>query len=162
MLPLGSVVPPYGTLSFLLLFPLSLLYDWRQPDALLLPIVFAMLCAYAAAWLEQYQRELMDDASDRVQCWCAGAPGGMVPGRAILYSILGRALAQYCLYVVCFLVFTALGPLLSRVGAQWFPPVSWAMFYAAAMTGAVFGLRIRRTYVTLLISLLALTLLMLL
>ena len=84
VLPLGSVVPPYGTLSFLLLFPIAELYDWRQPDMLLLPIVFAMLCAYMAAWLEQYQREVMDDASERVQCWCTAAAGGMRPGRAIL------------------------------------------------------------------------------
>ena len=160
VLPLGSVVPPYGTLSFLLLFPIAELYDWRQPDMLLLPIVFAMLCAYMAAWLEQYQREVMDDASERVQCWCTAAAGGMLPGRAILYSILGRAGAQYALYVVCFLILTAIGPLLARVGAQWFPSVSWAMFYAAAMAGAVLGLRLRRTYAILLVSLIIVGLLM--
>lgn len=160
VLPLGSVVPPYGTLSFLLLFPLAGLYDWRQPDVLLLPIIFAMLCAYVAAWLEQYQRALMDDTSARVQRWCSSPAEGILPGQAILYSILVRAVAQYALYVVCFLILTALGPLFARVGSHWFPAVSWAMLYAAAMTGAVFGLRIRRTYAILALSLILLGLVM--
>ncbi len=160
VLALGSVVPPYGTLSFLLLFPLAVLYDWRQPDVLLLPVAFAMLCAHAAAWLEQQQRQLMDDASERVQLWCAGDAGGTLPGRAILYSILVRAGAQYALYIVCFLLMTALGPLFARIGAEWFPSVSWAMFYAAAMAGAVLGLRIRRAYAVLAAALIILGLLM--
>ena len=152
VLPLGSVVPPYGTLSFLLLFPVALLYGWRQPDTLLLPIVFSMLCASGASRLEQYQRELLNGVSDRVQRWCTGA-GGMPPARAILCGVLIRAGAQYGLYMLCFLMLTALGPLLARTGAQWFPSARWAVFYAAALTGSVLGLRIRGTYVILLASL---------
>ena len=138
VLPLGSVVPPYGTLSFLLLFPLALLYGWRQPDTLLLPIVFSMLCASVASRLEQCQRELPCDTHST---------------RAILCGVLIRAGAQYGLYMLCFLMLTALGPLLARTGAQWFPSASWAVFYAAALTGSVLGLRIRGTYVILLASL---------
>lgn len=152
VLPLGSVVPPYGTLSFLLLFPLALLYDWRQPDVLLFPIIFSMLCAYTASWLEQYQRERMNEASERVHCWCSDACGGMLPGRAILYSVAIRAVTQYVLYVLCFLLLAAMGPPLARAGARHFPSASWAIFYAAALGGSVLGLRIRSTYAILVVS----------
>ena len=43
VLELGSVVPPFGSLSFLLLFPLAVHFGLNQPGELLLPLILVML-----------------------------------------------------------------------------------------------------------------------
>ena len=46
MLELGSVVPPFGSLSFLLLFPLASHFGLNRPGPLLLPLILVILAAY--------------------------------------------------------------------------------------------------------------------
>lgn len=108
-----------------------------------------MLCALAAARLEQRRRERQDAVSERVLLWCGDQEAGQSPATAVRRGIVGRASEQAILYMACFCALTAAGPALSAAGSTILPDFSWAMIYAASMTGAVFGLRIRRAYAVL-------------
>lgn len=149
ILALGAVLPPQGTLSFLLLLPLARMHGWSEPQELLLPIAAAMLCALASARLEQRRRERQDAVSEQVLLWCGDQGAGRSPDSAVFRGVVGRAAEQAVLYVACFCILAAAGPTLSAAGDSILPDFSWAMIYAASMTGAVFGLRIRRAYAVL-------------
>ncbi|WP_363315625.1 PTS sugar transporter subunit IIC [uncultured Desulfovibrio sp.] len=150
VVPLGSVVPPQGVLSFLLMFPLVRLYGWSAPGALLLPLLLAVLAAYAAAFAERSQRVLLNRIMPAVEGYCRTGRG-CAPGHALLLGISLRACWQFALYLICFvgltLVFEGLdsqrrGPLLRNI--------NWPMMYVAAMLGAVLSLRVRKAYSVLL------------
>lgn len=153
VVPLGSVVPPQGVLSFLLLFPLARHYGWSAPGALLLPLLLAVLAAYAAAFAERSQRVLLNRIMPAVETYCRTGHG-CSPGGALLLGAGLRACWQFALYLLCFallaLVFEGLdsqrrGPLLLTI--------NWPMMYVTAMLGAVLSLRIRKAYSVLLAGL---------
>lgn len=146
ILALGLLVPPYGTLGFLLLFPVALQNNWSSPNYLFLPLLFCMFCAYLASSLEQYQRQLHNIVAVQVVEWCRNPLRGWSPSLAIAYSVILRALSQGLLYIACFFILNLFGPYLVDLGAKYLPNVTWGMFYAAAITGAVLSLRIRRAY----------------
>ena len=153
VVPLGSVVPPQGVLSFLLMFPLARQYGWSAPGALLFPLLLAVFAAYAAAFAERSQRVLLNHVMPAVEDFCRTGRG-CPPSGALLLGIGLRACWQFILYLCCFvllaLVFEGLdsqrrGPLLRTI--------NWPMMYVAAMMGAVLSLRVRRSYSVLLASL---------
>lgn len=153
VVPLGTVVPPQGTLSYLLLFPLARLYGWSAPGPLLLPILLAVLAAYGAALLERSERVFLNGLMPPVEQYCLTGKG-LSPGSALLLGALLRAILQLALYMVSFValavVFEGLdshrrGPLLLVI--------TWPMMYATAMLGGVLSLRVRRAYAVLLAAL---------
>lgn len=153
VVPLGSVVPPQGVLSFLLMFPLARHYGWSAPGALLLPLLLAVLAAYAAAFAERSQRIVLNRIMPNVESF-SRTGRGCPPGGALLLGAGLRACWQFALYLLCFallaLVFEGLdsqrrGPLLRTI--------NWPMMYVAAMLGAVLSLRVRKAYGVLLASL---------
>lgn len=154
IVPLGNVVPPQGTLSYLLLFPLARLYGWSAPGPLLLPILLAVLAAYGAALLERSQRVFLNGLMPPVEQYCLTGRG-LSPGYALLLGALLRAGLQWVIYMTCFIalaiVFDGLdshrrGPLLLII--------TWPMMYATAMLGGILSLRIRRAYAVLVVTLL--------
>ncbi len=68
-LRLGLIVPPSGTFSFLLLYPLCLLFHWYLPSLLPLPLVLCLAFGYAASWLEQWQRRKNAVYDAHLQAW---------------------------------------------------------------------------------------------
>lgn len=153
VVPLGSVVPPQGVLSFLLMFPLARLYGWSAPGALLLPLLLAVLAAYASAFAERSQRVLLNRLMPAVETYCRTGRG-CPPGGALLLGAGLRICWQFALYLACFILLAGIfegldsqrrGPLLLII--------NWPMMYVAAMLGAVLSLRVRRAYAILLAGL---------
>lgn len=153
VVPLGSVVPPQGVLSFLLMFPLARLYGWSAPGALLLPLLLAVLAAYGAAFAERSQRVLLNRLMPAVENFCRTGKG-CPPGGALLAGISLRACWQFALYLACFILLAIIfdgldsqrrGPILRTI--------NWPMMYVAAMLGAILSLRVRRAYAILLAGL---------
>lgn len=152
VLELGSIVPPMGSLSFLLLFPLGRHFGWDTPGPLVLPLVLVTAAAYAAALLERNVRIGQNVMVGRVHAYCAGASGllqqaELSPGQAVLIAVFVRALWQFLLYVVSFcLVLCLLFLMHERDLAPQLPVMTWPMLYAAALMGAVLSLRTRQAY----------------
>ncbi len=153
------MVPPYGSLSFLLVFPLCRLFGLDQPGMALLPLILSMMAAYTASWCELRQRIGLNPLVDAVVAWSNGS-GGVSPGRVILLAGLCRALWQAVLYLVCFgLIYVLLAVLSARQALPALPAVTWSALYVAALLGAVLSLRTRQAYAVLLGTLGALALL---
>lgn len=161
VLELGSVVPPFSGLAFLLLFPLAAHFGWNQPGPLLLPLILVMSAAYAGSFLELRQRAVQNLWVDRVEAWCQGGGGGLSPAQAVLRASLFRALGQFLLYAVCYsLIFSLLSVLRDWQAAPSLPFLTWPMVFAASLMGAILSLRTRQAYGVLLIGLGTLALLL--
>lgn len=87
VIALGSVVPPFGTLAFLLLFPLSIIPGWSEAHQFLAPLMFAVFAAYGASYAERYQRVALNPLVDLVTAWFSSGRG-CTPGQAVE---IGRA-----------------------------------------------------------------------
>ena len=160
VLELGSVVPPFGSLSFLLLFPLASHFGLNRPGPLLLPLILVILAAYLGSFMERSLRIHENHLVDRVEAWCAGDCFALAPDRAVLHVILLRAFWQFLLYAVCYvLLFCMIAVLSARQALPQLSVLSWPMLYGAALMGAVLSLRTRRAYMVLACSLGALALL---
>lgn len=161
VLELGSVVPPFSGLGFLLLFPLAGHFGWNQPGPLLLPLILAMLAAYAGSFLELRQRAAQNLWVDRVEAWGQGDRCALSPGQAVLRATLYRAFGQFLLYAVCYsLIFSLLSVLHAWQAAPSLPFLTWPMVFAASLMGAILSLRTRQAYGVLFIGLAALALLL--
>ncbi|MGE9986008.1 hypothetical protein [Desulfovibrio sp. SGI.169] len=161
MLELGSVVPPFGSLSFLLLFPLAAHFDLNQPGELLLPLILVMLAAYLGAFLERSLRIHENRLVDRVESWCAGGGHSLAPAGAVLRIMSLRAVLQFLLFVLCYaLLFCLLSILTACQTLPRLMLLNWPMLYVAALMGAVLSLRTRRAYMMLIGSLGTLALLL--
>lgn len=161
VLELGSVVPPFSGLGFLLLFPLAAHFGWNQPGPLLLPLLLVMLAAYAESFMELRQRAAQNLLVDRVAVWCEGGGCGLSPGQAVVRATLYRAFRQFLLYAVCYsLIFSLLSVLRAWQATPLLPFLTWPMVFAASLLGAILSLRTRQAYAVLLISLGALALLL--
>lgn len=161
VLELGSVVPPFSGLAFLLLFPLAAHFGWNQPGPLLLPLILAMSAAYAGSFLEVRQRAVQNFLVDRLEAWRQGDGCGLSPGQAILRATLFRAFGQFLLYAVCYsLIFSLFSVLHAWQAAPSLPFLTWPMVFAASLMGAILSLRTRQAYGVLLMGLGAIALLL--
>ncbi len=68
-LRLGIIIPPSGTFSFLLLYPLCLLFQWYLPSMLPIPLLLCLFFGHAASWLEQWQRHKNAVYDACLQAW---------------------------------------------------------------------------------------------
>lgn len=153
-------MPPFGSLSFLLLFPLAMHFSLNQPGELLLPLILVMLTAYLGAFLERSLRIHENRLVDRVESWCSGDGLTLAPAGAVLRVMLLRAFLQFLLFALCYaLLFCLLSVLTTRQALPRLALLSWPMLYAAALMGAVLSLRTRRAYMVLFGSLATLALL---
>lgn len=143
VIALGSVVPPFGTLTFLLIFPLSLLLGWTGPHQVLAPLMFAVLAAYAASYAERYQRVALNPLVDLVTA-SALSGRGWSPGRAVLVGAGMRAVWQFMLYLVCFLALWLACRLLGDDFILFEGRMTWPMLIGASMVGGILSLRTRR------------------
>lgn len=152
-------MPPYGSLSFLLVFPLCRQFGLDQPGMALLPLILSMLAAYTASWCELRQRIGLNPMVDAVMEWCNGS-GGVSPGRVILLAGLCRAMWQAALYVAWFgAIYALLAALAARQALPELEVIPWSALYVAALLGAVLSLRTRQAYAVLVGTLGALALL---
>ena len=153
------MVPPYGSLSFLLVFPLCRTFGLDQPGMAMLPLILSMLAAYTASWCELRQRIGLNPMVDAIMAWSNGR-GEASPGRVLLLAGLCRALWQAALYMVCFgLIYVLLAVLATNHATPMLPAVTWSALYVAALLGAVLSLRTRQAYAELVGTLGALALL---
>lgn len=150
VVPLGSVVPPLNFLSFWLFVPLCLHYRWTTPEALMLPLFLALLCAYLGSWLECRLRLWHNAGLEPVQRWLAGADVKQSP-RRLTYAAIGQR------FVMHMLVYSGLAVLYMHSVAllyaqNWLPVaagLTWPVVYTVAAVGAVLSLRTQRAYILL-------------
>ncbi len=145
VIELGSVVPPYAGLTFLLAFPLCRHFGLMSPGQAILPLLLSLLAACAAAWCERQQRIALNPMIDAVSH--ASQRGGMSPERAVLIAGLRRVLVQFILYAVSFgvisivlFLFQENGNMASLAG------ITWHELYGVALLGALLSLRTRQAY----------------
>jgi len=154
VLELGAIVAPFGGLSFLLLFPLACHLGLDQPGPLLIPLICALLAAYAAAWLERFFRMRQNRLLAAVEQYCAGNEAALSPGRAVWRVVCERAVCHFILYSLSYVALFLLT--MSLQGAQLLPQLEglhWYMLIGASLLGAVLSLRVRSALLLLLGSL---------
>ncbi len=167
-LRLGALVPPSGTLSFILLFSLSLLHGWQEPMQLGIPLLFCVILAHTASWLEKWQRRQNDMLLKGVQVWaeCSleapNTPKGKhvshsetsIAPDMVIASAFWRTLWSYALlYLACFVVLHTLFSFMQNIHAlPLVPGLSWPILYGMGLTGAVLALRNKRAYAVLLMG----------
>lgn len=151
VLPLGSIVPPLHGFAFWLMAPLCLHFQWKTPAPLLLPLLFAVLCAYGGAWLERWMRLYRNTVLGQVHHWAGHVPGvACPPGRAVFCAIRQRLLLQLFFFILSYVTVVEMTvslqarQLLIQVDA-----LTWPTVYAVAALGAVLSLRARQAYLTL-------------
>lgn len=145
VIALGSVVPPFGTLAFLLLFPLSIDPGWTEAHQFLAPLMLAVFAAYGASYAERYQRIALNPLVDLVAAPARSAHGWS-PGRAVLLGAVVRAVWQFALYMLCFTALWLLCRLLGDGLSLFEGQMTWPMLFGASMVGGILSLRTRRAY----------------
>lgn len=145
VIALGSVVPPFGTLAFLLLFPLSIIPGWSEAHQFLAPLMFAVFAAYGASYAERYQRVAFNPLVDLVTASFSSGRG-CTPGQAVALGAVVRAAWQLSLYMLCYAVLWLACDLLGDAIFLFEGQMSWPMLFAASMVGGILSLRTRRAY----------------
>ena len=145
VIALGSVVPPFGTLAFLLLFPLSVIPGWTEAHQFLAPLMFAVFAAYGASYAERYQRVALNPLVDLVAA-SASSGHGCPPGRAVALGAVVRAVWQFLYYMLCYVALWLACDLLGKGIFLFEGRMSWGMLFAASMVGGILSLRTRRAY----------------
>ncbi len=144
VIALGSIIPPFAGMAFLLLFPLCSALSWTQPGLVLLPIIYCMMVAHTGSFLELRYRVRMNRLLEPVEKeGPALSLEAMVHAcartRAIWHAIFYLAAYALLCALVVFLLNNRIYPVL--------PALEWPLVYALAVTGAVLSLRERRAYV---------------
>ncbi len=155
-IPLGSVVSPQASFSFLLLLPIALRYQWPSPSPYMLPLIFAGACAYLGAWCERALRLRQNRYLETLKHWCVQTSHeGNLPERLVAANIFQRFLLQFACFVPASL-FIQYGTeaLLRHDLLLQVRLLTWPVLYAVCTTGAIFVLRIRHAYDFFLASLL--------
>lgn len=144
---LGSVVPPHGSLGFLLAFPLCRLFALEHAEQVLIPLFLSLAATYAAAYHEKRRRFRLDQLDVRLAAWCANPAHGSSPGRLVGVALGRMAACHAILYLLCFFVICGV---LQVLGTRWdfsgMPHISWWMIFLAAFPGTFLSLRTRRAY----------------
>lgn len=143
VIALGSVVPPFGTLAFLLLFPLSIIPGWSEAHQFLAPLMFAVFAAYGASYAERYQRVALNPLVDLVTAWFSSGRG-CTPGQAVALGAVVRAAWQFSLYMLCYVALWLACDLLGEAIFLFEGQMGWPVLFAASMVGGILSLRTRR------------------
>ncbi len=151
-LRLGGVVPPSASLSFLLLYPLCLIFSWDLPQQVPIPLLLSIMCAHAAVWLEQWHRSANMSCDARLELWAENEKNkhGMSPEQIMTQSHWRVLWSSALLYMVCFGVLFGLCSLITvYYGMPSFVGLLWSALYGIGLLGAVLALRTRRAYIVL-------------
>ncbi len=172
-LRLGCIVPPSGTFSFLLLYPLCILFQWYLPSMLPIPLVICLGFGYAASWLEQWHRRKNMAYDACLQEWVEkphidesanlkkdlvsscneqekDAVAAMAPTEIIAFARWQMLWSAALLYMVCFSSIYAFFHWLQKIyTVPSLPMVSWNVLYGVGLLGAVLSLRTKRAYAVL-------------
>ncbi len=170
-LRLGAIIPPSGTLSFILVFSLAMHFNWQNPVQLAIPLLVCIPFAYTAIWLEKWQRYKNDTLLQRLSLWlkqeetihttkqiCASKHQKMQthitplfkPEAAILSGCIRSIWSYAFLYMCCFGCVYAL----FFYWQQYFTPLiipqlTWNMLYGVGLLGAILSLRTKMAYAVL-------------
>ena len=129
VIALGSVVPPFGTLAFLLLFPLSIIPGWSEAHQFLAPLMFAVFAAYGASYAERYQRVALNPLVDLVTAWFTSGRG-CTPGQAVALGAVVRAAWQFSLYMLCYVALWLACDLLGEAIFLFEGQMGWPILFA--------------------------------
>lgn len=144
IIAMGSIVPPYASLSFLLAFPLCRHFELLCAGQVILPLLFALFAASLAAWFERYQRNTHNSLEDTaIQACQSGSV--FAPGWVIMSVGWQRALGHVLLYSLCFSAIAGALTVLKACDAMLaLEGVTWPTLYTLALLGAVLALRTRQ------------------
>ncbi len=151
-LRLGTVVPPSATLSFLLLYPLCMLFGWQSPEQLPLPLLICILFAHVSAWQESWLRKRNASHDTAVEAWIeqpTSAPSAKaLSPEAYIWRSHWRVLwSSALLYGLCFgLLYFFFAFLVQKQAFPIIPHLTWNILYGVGLLGAVLALRTRRAY----------------
>ncbi len=165
LLRLGTIIPPSGTFSFLLLYPICLLFQWELPSTLPLPLCICLIAGYGASLLERWQRRANAQYDAALEAWAMQNPDdGNQEGKddvrenALQQAQLSPSLiisrarwrvlwSSALLYLGVFgCVYALLSWLETKHAVPIFPHFNWYMLYAIALIGPILALRTRRAY----------------
>ncbi len=152
-LRLGAIIPPSGNLSFLLLYPLILIFGWLEPSQFVLPLLLCLSLAYTIKKVELYQRKQNNIYIEQVKQWTKNPQTGLHPSH-IIYKSLWQSIWIYALlYIVLFcllyFLFSILGTTIPLPIVTQF---NWTLLYATALMGALLALRTKKAYAILLLA----------
>ncbi len=153
VLRLGAVIPPSGTLSFLLLYPLTLLFSWQAPSQLAVPLLICLPFAYTITWVELWQRKRTNVYINDLEAWVENPQNGISP-QDIVYKTMARFILWECLlYITLFTSLWGIFTLLNKAHAlPLIAHMNWPILYSMGLMGAVLALRTKRAYAILAIG----------
>ncbi len=152
-LRLGAIIPPSGNLSFLLLYPMALIFNWQHPSQFAIPLLICLSLAYTTIKIELFQRKQANNYICCVEKWTANPQTGMHPSQIIYKSLTKFILIYSALYIVLFFILYLLFDIISLKFNLHIENFSWTILYAASLMGAILALRTKRAYAILLLAL---------
>ncbi len=166
LLRLGIIVPVSGTFSFLLFYPLCIIFQWQLPTALPLPLCMCLFFGHAAPLLERWQRSKNAAYDSALEDWVehskpskasddllalddmsSSASQGMSPAEIISRSrwrmLWSSALLYFSSFALLYGIFYWLKSTNSIPSFSYF---TWYMLYGLALIGPILALRTRPAY----------------
>ncbi len=164
LLRLGIVIPASATFSFLLLYPLCLIFQWQLPSALPIPFCICLFFGHAASLLEHWQRAKNTYYDTQLELWVENTCSmekcsaenqntdtlqhkGMSPAHIISRSTWRMLWSSSFLYFTSFALLYSFFSWLEKI---YFLPVfsefNWQILYSISLVGAILALRTRRAY----------------
>ncbi len=170
-LRLGIVVPPSGTFSFLLLYPLCLHFQWYLPSLLPIPLIICIMFGFVSSWFERWQRKKNSCYNANLEAWVRQTTENpdvcdvqseklntkqvlaLSPSEIIFQSRWSMLWSSALLYVLCWSILYGFFKILQAFYIV--PSISlftWNLLYSIALLGAILSLRTSRTYAFLLLG----------
>ncbi len=153
---LGAIIPPSGTLSFLLLYPLSLIFTWQTPSTLAIPLLICLPLAYTIKWLELFHRKQANTYIANLETWVENPQQGTSPQAIIFKSLVRTIIHETLLYLGLFFLLYILFSSFNHTNTMpTIPNMNWTILYSMGLMGAMLALRTKRAYAILLCTAIA-------
>lgn len=147
---MGAVVPPFASLSFLLIAALSRVFGLDTPGAVFLPLMCSLLCAYFPCRLEQHRRLRADAAVEKVECALKAGDADIdaLLAANIRSSLISQTLQAAFVYGLCYALLCGLFAGLRVFFGELpdFPNITWPLIFCAGAVGGLLALRTRRAF----------------
>ncbi len=153
ILRLGAIIPPSGTLSFLLLYPLCLIFNWQAPSQFAIPLLVCLPLAYTIKWVESLQREQNNAQIAEVENWVNNPKTGNSPQKVIYISLLRFICFETLHYMTLFGLLFFIFHTLEHNHIFIISGITWSVIFSISLMGAVLALRTRRAYAILCLAL---------
>lgn len=160
LFPVGTYIPPNASISLLLSLGVARYFAMDTSAMLAVPMALSLPASMLSSKMEHWQRRMQDKGYNTVVNWGRkiNKQDDVAPtGRVVAVSLLQQFAINIVFFCACLLVLIGTIKLISLV-LGYLPvinSVTWPALWFVAALGAILSLRVRRSYLVCLFSLLA-------